>query len=95
MKNAVYTMPPELLLQILINLGTSGMNGIRGFVWLLHNELLQTIHIRYTKAIVIPKNSFRINLESCHFLLSHTMLDPFDTLMSFLAFLDLIYQGRF
>jgi hypothetical protein len=43
---SLYTMPQELLLQVLVHFGTSGMNQIWGVMGFLQNELLQLIDIR-------------------------------------------------
>jgi hypothetical protein len=58
---SLHTVPPKLLLQVLVHFGTSRMNGIWGLMGFLQNELLQLIDARGAQAAIIPYHTFLVN----------------------------------
>jgi hypothetical protein len=51
---SLHTVPPKLLLQVLVHFCASGMNRIRGIMGLLQNGLLQLLDARDAQAAIIP-----------------------------------------
>jgi hypothetical protein len=87
---SLHTVPPELLLQILVHLGSSRVDLVGGVVGFLHDELFEVFNIRHTQPSIVPQNSFGINRETRNFLPIHPTLDTLNTFMSHLSFHDLI-----
>ena len=87
---ALHAVPPEILLQILVHLGSTGVDRIQSLVGFLHNQLLELRIRRDAETSLVPEDTFRINGESKDFFLIQPSLDAFDTLVALLCFLDLI-----
>jgi hypothetical protein len=51
---SLHAMPPKLLLQVLIHLGTSWMDRIWGVMGFLQNEFLQLNNVRDAHVAIIP-----------------------------------------
>jgi hypothetical protein len=50
----LHTVPPKMLLQVLVHFCASGMNRVRGIMGLLQDGLLQLLDARETQAAIIP-----------------------------------------
>src|SRR3954470_4940250 len=80
---SLHLMPPELFLQILIHLRSSGVDRIKGMMGLFQNHLFQFRICGYTKAYFVPQNSFFIFRKSGYFACTDTTFDSVDTSISF------------
>src|SRR3954468_22922939 len=90
---SLHLMPPKLLLQILIHLCSSGVDRIKSIMSFLQNNFFQLRIYWYTKASFVPQNSFFVFGESGYLACTNTMLDSFDTSISFPCLLDLTDQS--
>src|SRR4051812_29045669 len=90
---SLHPMPPKLLLQIRIHLGSSRVDRIKSIMGLLQNSLLQLSICWHTDTSFIPQNSFFIFGESGYLPCTDTMFDSVDTSISFLLLLDLTDQS--
>ena len=57
---SLHAMPLESLLQVLIHLGSSGVDGIRGFMSFLQDQILELNLAGYANVIPNPHNPLLI-----------------------------------
>src|SRR4051794_39271349 len=88
---SLHLMPPKLLFQILIHLRSSGVDRIKSIMSFLQNNFFQLRICWYTKASFVPQNSF-VFCKSGYFACTDTILDSFDTSISFLRLFDLLIK---
>src|ERR1041385_6617385 len=90
----LHTVPPEQVLQVLIHLSPSRVDGVRCIVSFLQDSELQLLYIWHTQSAIEPKNSVIIYRELRGLAEGHLLLDSLDTIVSLLCLLDLIKQSR-
>src|ERR1041385_5533582 len=86
----LYTVPPKQVLQVLIHLSPSGVDGVRCIMSFLQYSELQLLHIGHTQSTIEPNNSFIIYRELRALAEGHLLLDSLDTVVSLPCLLDLI-----
>jgi hypothetical protein len=67
-----------------------GIGAVMGF---LQNELLQLIDVRDADATIVPQHTLLVYGETRHFFSSHSMLDPFNALMTLVSFFNLVKKS--
>ena len=81
----------KLLPKILVHLGSTRVNGVRGIVSFFSDQLLEFRDIGHTDTPVVSQNSFSILGETGCFVERDLLFDSINALMAFLGFLDLIH----
>src|SRR3954468_18534004 len=81
---SLHIMPPKLLLQILIHLGSSGVDRIKSIMGLFQNNFFQLRIYGYTETSFVPQNSFFIFDKSGYFACTDMTFDSVDTSIYFL-----------
>src|SRR3954469_7441509 len=81
----LHTVPPEQVLQVLIHLSPSGVDGVRCIMSFLQDSELQFFYIGHTQSTIEPNNSFIIYRELWGLDEGHLLLDSLDTVVPLLC----------
>src|SRR3954464_7768561 len=82
----LHTVPPKQVLQVLIHLSPSGVDGVRCIMSFLQDSEIQLLHIGHTQMTIKPKNSI-ICQEFWGLSKGYLLLDSLNTLVSLLGLL--------
>jgi hypothetical protein len=87
---SLHSIPPISVLEIMVHLIPSRMNGISGLVSLMKYLILQLLDVRHTNPSLVPQHTFIILGETRLFFFLDVLLYLLDLLIFQLASLNLL-----